>query len=69
MCCIKLNSDGSLADDGAIGGGMVLRDVKARIILLSYRELFSCREALEVELYVHVWEVSLSLSKEVTFQL
>ena len=69
MCCIKLNSDGSFADGSAVGAGMVLRDVKATIIFLSYREPFSYREALEVELYVHVWEVSLSQSREVTFQL
>ena len=47
---VKLNTDGSFAVDGTAGAGKVLRDVKGKIIFSSCRVLFSCREALEVEL-------------------
>ncbi|KAI5022503.1 hypothetical protein ZWY2020_059233 [Hordeum vulgare] len=47
---VKLNTDGSFAEDGTVGARMVLRDNRGRIIYSTCRQLFSSREALEAEL-------------------
>ena len=47
---MKLNTDGSFAEDGTAGAGMVLRDDRGHIIYSTCRQLLSCQEALEVEL-------------------
>ncbi|VAH43766.1 hypothetical protein VPH35_027838 [Triticum aestivum] len=47
---VKLNTDGSFAENGTAGAGMVLRDDKGNVIYSACRELFSCREILEAEL-------------------
>lgn len=46
----NLNTDGSLVADGSARAGMVLRGHMGTVVFPSCRQLFSCREALEVEL-------------------
>ena len=47
---VKLNTDGSFAEDGTTGAVMVLRDDIDRIIYSACTQLFSCRETHESEL-------------------
>lgn len=47
---VKLNTDGSYAEEGTAGVGMVLRDGECSIIFSSCRMLYSCQDALEAEL-------------------
>ena len=46
----KLNVDGSYAQDGSAGTGMVLRDSMGTVIFPACRQLFHCADALEAEL-------------------
>ena len=48
---VALSVDGYLdPTDGSAGSGMILRDMTGAVIFASYRKLFHCNEALEVEL-------------------
>ena len=49
---MALSVDGSYnATDDSAGSGMILRDDKGGVIFATYRKLFHCNEALEVELH------------------
>uniref|UniRef100_A0A453PIE7 RNase H type-1 domain-containing protein n=1 Tax=Aegilops tauschii subsp. strangulata TaxID=200361 RepID=A0A453PIE7_AEGTS len=60
---VNLCTDGSFADDGSPGAGMVLRDDKGAIIFSSCRQLFSCREPLEAELCACMEGLSLAIQR------
>ena len=60
---VKLNTDGSLAEDGSAGAGMVLRDERGAIIFSSCRQLFHCRDALEAELCACMEGLSFSIQR------
>ena len=48
---VTLSVDGSFSSDGTAGLGMVLRNPDGSLIFASYRHLFFCNDALEVELH------------------
>lgn len=48
--CCKLKIDGSMAHDGNAGASKILSDHMDGVVFTSCRWLFSCRNALEVEL-------------------
>ncbi|XBI67645.1 hypothetical protein VPH35_046956 [Triticum aestivum] len=60
---VKLNTDGSFAEDGSAGAGMVLRDERGAIIFSSCRQLFHCRDALEAELCACMEDLSFSIQR------
>uniref|UniRef100_A0A453SWV1 RNase H type-1 domain-containing protein n=2 Tax=Aegilops tauschii subsp. strangulata TaxID=200361 RepID=A0A453SWV1_AEGTS len=62
---VQLCTDGSYADDGSAGAGMVLRDDKGSIIFSSCRQLFSCCEALEAELCACMEGLSFAIQRSV----
>jgi hypothetical protein len=57
----KLNIDGSYDANGNAGAGMVVRDHNGEVIISACRQLKSCRDPLEAELYALMEGLSLAL--------
>jgi ribonuclease HI len=57
----KVNIDGSFGANGDAGCGVVVTDHDGTIWLFACRQLSSCRDALEAELYAVLEGLSLAL--------
>jgi hypothetical protein len=57
----KVNTDGSFGANGDAGCGVVVRDHDGTIVLSACKQLLSCRDALEAEVFAMLEGLSLAL--------